>query len=262
MTLDRRRTRPSRARGFDRTPPQAIEAEQSVLGAMMLSKDAIADVVEVLRPATSTGRRTSCLRRHARSLRPGRAGRRRHGLRRAHPRRATGPGRRGAVPAHADLDGAHRGQRRLLRADRRRPRHAAAPGHRRHPHRPDGLRHASGANDVVGSVDDVVDRAQAEIYDVTERRTSEDYVHIESLLQPTWTRSRRSPPPAASAPASRPASAAGRDHQRTAPRADGHRRRPAGLRQVDARAGLRAIRRSEEPQADGRSSPWRWASSK
>ena len=29
---------------FDRTPPQDIAAEQSVLGAMMLSKDAIADV--------------------------------------------------------------------------------------------------------------------------------------------------------------------------------------------------------------------------
>ncbi len=35
---------------FGRTPPQAVEAEQSVLGAMMLSKDAIADVVEVLQP--------------------------------------------------------------------------------------------------------------------------------------------------------------------------------------------------------------------
>src|SRR5215218_6163269 len=34
---------------FDRTPPQDIEAEQSVLGGMLLSKDAIADVVEVLR---------------------------------------------------------------------------------------------------------------------------------------------------------------------------------------------------------------------
>ncbi|HEY5484603.1 MAG TPA: DnaB-like helicase N-terminal domain-containing protein, partial [Propionibacteriaceae bacterium] len=29
--------------GFDRTPPQDIAAEQSVLGGMMLSKDAIAD---------------------------------------------------------------------------------------------------------------------------------------------------------------------------------------------------------------------------
>jgi replicative DNA helicase len=31
------------------TPPQDLEAEQSVLGGMLLSKDAIADVVEVLR---------------------------------------------------------------------------------------------------------------------------------------------------------------------------------------------------------------------
>src|SRR6185312_8722139 len=34
---------------FDRTPPQDIAAEQGVLGGMLLSKDAIADVVEVLR---------------------------------------------------------------------------------------------------------------------------------------------------------------------------------------------------------------------
>ena len=35
--------------GGGRTPPQDNVAEQSVLGGMMLSKDAIADVVEVLR---------------------------------------------------------------------------------------------------------------------------------------------------------------------------------------------------------------------
>ena len=35
---------------LDRTPPQDVLAEQCVLGAMLLSKDAIADVVEVLRP--------------------------------------------------------------------------------------------------------------------------------------------------------------------------------------------------------------------
>ena len=33
----------------DRTPPNDIAAEQSVLGAMLLSKDAIADVVELVR---------------------------------------------------------------------------------------------------------------------------------------------------------------------------------------------------------------------
>src|SRR4051812_35963676 len=34
---------------YDRTPPQDVAAEQSVLGGMLLSKDAIADVVEELR---------------------------------------------------------------------------------------------------------------------------------------------------------------------------------------------------------------------
>jgi replicative DNA helicase len=34
---------------FDRTPPQDNAAEQCVLGGMLLSKDAIADVVEILK---------------------------------------------------------------------------------------------------------------------------------------------------------------------------------------------------------------------
>ena len=34
---------------IERTPPQDLVAEQSVLGGMLLSKDAIADVVEILR---------------------------------------------------------------------------------------------------------------------------------------------------------------------------------------------------------------------
>ena len=36
---------------FERTPPQDIAAEMSVLGGMLLSKDAIADVVEMIRAA-------------------------------------------------------------------------------------------------------------------------------------------------------------------------------------------------------------------
>ena len=35
----------------DRTPPQDMAAEQSVLGSMLISKDAIADVAEALRGA-------------------------------------------------------------------------------------------------------------------------------------------------------------------------------------------------------------------
>ena len=47
------------AAGFDRQPPQDLMAEQSVLGGMLLSKDAIADVVEVLQArTTSTAPRT------------------------------------------------------------------------------------------------------------------------------------------------------------------------------------------------------------
>mgnify|MGYP003341323796 FL=1 len=34
---------------FDRTPPQDLIAEQSVLGGMLLSKDAIGEVVEIIR---------------------------------------------------------------------------------------------------------------------------------------------------------------------------------------------------------------------
>ena len=42
---------------YDRTPPADLAAEQAVLGAMLLSKDAIADVVESLKSARllSTG---------------------------------------------------------------------------------------------------------------------------------------------------------------------------------------------------------------
>ena len=35
--------------GPDRTPPQDVQAEQSALGAMLLSKDAIGDVAEIVR---------------------------------------------------------------------------------------------------------------------------------------------------------------------------------------------------------------------
>ncbi|WP_078911700.1 replicative DNA helicase [Streptomyces sp. NRRL WC-3742] len=45
------RTEAEATDGFERVPPQDLAAEQSVLGGMMLSKDAIGDVIEVLKPA-------------------------------------------------------------------------------------------------------------------------------------------------------------------------------------------------------------------
>ena len=35
---------------IDRLPPQSIEAEQSVLGALLIDRDAVIEVAEVLRP--------------------------------------------------------------------------------------------------------------------------------------------------------------------------------------------------------------------
>ncbi len=81
--------------GPDRTPPQDVAAEQSVLGAMLLSKDAIADVVEIDQgPRLLPSGARDDLRRDRRPVRPRRAGRRDHGGRRAGKRGRAGPGRR------------------------------------------------------------------------------------------------------------------------------------------------------------------------
>ncbi|PRZ08824.1 replicative DNA helicase [Isoptericola sp. CG 20/1183] len=49
MSIDELEANYSSRGSFDRTPPQDVEAEMSVLGGMLLSKDAIADVVEQIR---------------------------------------------------------------------------------------------------------------------------------------------------------------------------------------------------------------------
>jgi replicative DNA helicase len=171
---------------YDRTPPQAIEAEQSVLGAMMLSKDAIADVVEVLRPGDfyrpahqlvydavldlyARGEPADAITVSAELTRAGQLAR-------------VG----GATYLHTLLAGvptaANAAYYAAIVAERAVLRRLVTAGTRIVQM---GYETASGTTDVVGSVDEVVDRAQAEIYEVTERRTSEDFVHIESLLQPT-----------------------------------------------------------------------------
>ncbi|MCZ8380242.1 replicative DNA helicase [Mycobacterium sp. CPCC 205372] len=166
---------------FGRQPPQDAAAEQAVLGGMLLSKDAIADVLEKLRPgdfyrpahqnvydaildlygrgepadavtvAAELDRR-SLLRRigGAPYL---------HTLISTVPTAANAGYYAGIVAEKALL-------RRLVEAGTRVVQY--------------GYAGADGAD-----VSDVVDRAQAEIYDVTERRASEDFVVLEELLQPT-----------------------------------------------------------------------------
>ncbi|MFN0144009.1 MAG: replicative DNA helicase [Mycobacterium sp.] len=169
------------AEDYGRQPPQDLAAEQSVLGGMMLSKDAIADVLEKLRPgdfyrpahqnvydavldlyargepadavtvAAELDRR-GLLRRMGGALYL-------HTLISTVPTAANAGYYAGIVAEKALL-------RRLVEAGTRVVQY--------------GYAGAEGAD-----VNEIVDRAQAEIYDVTERRTTDDFVALEALLQPT-----------------------------------------------------------------------------
>nr|WP_234995561.1 replicative DNA helicase [Streptoalloteichus hindustanus] len=162
-------------------PPQDLAAEQSVLGGMMLSKDAIADVVEVLRPGDfyrpahqaiydcvldlyGRGEPADAitvsaeLERRGELLRVG-------GAPYMHTLIATVPTAANAG-YYAEIVAEKAVLRRLVEAGTR----IVQLGY----HGQDGA-----------DIDEVVDRAQSAIYEVTERRTSEDYVALEDLLQPT-----------------------------------------------------------------------------
>ncbi len=166
---------------FGRQPPQDMAAEQSVLGGMLLSKDAIADVLEKLRPGDfyrpahqnvydaildlyGRGEPADAVTVSAELDRRGLLKRiggapYLHTLISTVPTAANAGYYAGIVAEKALL-------RRLVEAGTRVVQY--------------GYAGAEGAD-----VAEVVDRAQAEIYEVTDRRTSEDFVPLEDLLQPT-----------------------------------------------------------------------------
>jgi replicative DNA helicase len=167
---------------YDRQPPQDVQAEQSVLGGMLLSKDAIADVIEVLksddfyRPAHQLiydvvldlyGRGEPAdpvtvsaeLTRTGQIMRVG-------GTPYLHTLISSVPTAANAG-YYAQIVAERAVLRRLIEAGTR------------------IVQLGYGAATDSGDIDDVVDRAQAAVYDVTERRTSEDYVRLEQLLQGT-----------------------------------------------------------------------------
>jgi replicative DNA helicase len=163
---------------FDRTPPHDLPAEQSVLGGMLLSKDAIADVVEVLRMVDF--------------YRPA------HGLiyevigdlyGRGEPAdvisAAAELGRRdvlervgGAGYLHTLISSvptaANAGYYARIVAEKAILRRLAEAG----------TRIVQLAYGAAPDVSEVVDRAQAAVYEVTERRTSDDYTPLGELLNP------------------------------------------------------------------------------
>ncbi|MEV4535616.1 replicative DNA helicase [Asanoa sp. NPDC049518] len=169
--------------GFDKTPPQDVAAEQSVLGGMLLSKDAIADVIEILktgdfyRPIHATvfdaildlyGRGepadavtvAAALADSGDLMRIGGA-----------PYLQT---LMASVPTAANA-----GYYARIVAERAVLRRLVEAGTRIVQL---GYGSASGAG---RDVDDVVDLAQQAIYDVTEKRVSEDFAILADMLQPT-----------------------------------------------------------------------------
>ena len=167
---------PAEDPGPDRTPPNDVAAEQSVLGAMLLSKDAIADVVEVLRegdfyrPAHQViystildlygrGEPADAVTVAADLSRAGEIGRvggatYLHTLVSMVPT-AANAGYYGRIVREKAI------LRRLVEA---------------------GTRIVTMGYAGTGDVDEVVDRAQAEVYDVTDRRTSEDYAPLSDIM--------------------------------------------------------------------------------
>jgi len=161
---------------FERTPPQDLIAEQSVLGGMLLSKDAISDVVEILRerdfyrPAHELiydvivdlygrGEPADAVTVSAELAKRGdiaRAG----GAPYLHTLISSVPTAANAG-YYAKIVRERAIMRRLVEA---------------------GTKIVQLGYTVEGDVDEAVDQAQVEVFQVTERRTSEDYVQLSTLL--------------------------------------------------------------------------------
>ncbi|MDF2259002.1 replicative DNA helicase [Streptomyces ferralitis] len=163
--------------GFERVPPQDLDAEQSVLGGMLLSKDAIADVVEVLkgadfyRPAHETIY-TAILDLYARGEPADPITLAAELTKRGEITRVGGAAYLhtlvNAVPTaanaeyYAEIVHERAVLRRLVEA---------------------GTRITQMGYAADGDVDEIVNRAQAEIYAVTEQRTSEDYLPLSEIME-------------------------------------------------------------------------------
>ena len=165
--------------GFDRTPPQDLAAEQCVLGAMLLSKDAIADVAEIIKGADFYRPAHEIVYDAITDL-----------YARGEPADAI------TVAAELTKRGemARIGGAPYLHTLVASVPMAANAGYYAHIVREKSIlrRLVEAGTKIVqisyageGQVDDVVDQAQAEIYQVTERRTGEDYAPLKDIMEST-----------------------------------------------------------------------------
>ncbi|SDU34527.1 replicative DNA helicase [Jiangella alkaliphila] len=173
---DRREEAPA---DYGRTPPQDVAAEQSVLGGMLLSKDAIADVVEIMRgsdfyrPAHEAvyeaiidlygrGEPADAVTVAAQLQKRGELGRV-GGAPYLHTLVSSVPSAANAG-FYAEIIRERAMLRRLVEA---------------------GTRITQMGYSDDGDADTIVDRAQAEIYAITEKRSSEDYHPLSEIMEGT-----------------------------------------------------------------------------
>ena len=160
-----------------RVPPHNLQAEESLLGAMLLSRDAIAAAVEVVSARRLLQARPRAhLRRDHVAVRRRRAGRPGHRRRGAAPRRAARRHRRHCGPRHAPGEHARHHQRGPLRPHRRGAR-AAAPAHRRRPARSPSSATASPTTCPRRST-----RPSRMVFEVAQRRVTDTMAPIGDLL--------------------------------------------------------------------------------
>nr|WP_037595461.1 replicative DNA helicase [Streptacidiphilus jeojiense] len=158
-------------------PPQDLAAEQSVLGGMLLSKDAIADVVEVLKPVDYYRPaheliHSAILDLYARGEPADPITVASELVKRGEITRVGGPSYLhtlvNSVPTaanaeyYAEIVHERAVLRRLVEA---------------------GTRIAQMGYAAEGDVDEIVNAAQAEIYAVTEQRTNEDYAPLGDIME-------------------------------------------------------------------------------
>ena len=174
------------SRGFDRTPPQDLAAEQCVLGGMILSKDAIADVVEILRSGDFYRPNHGTIFDVILDLygrgEPADAVTVTAALANAEPNAAALVRVGGAPYLHTLISSvptaANAGFYARIVAERAVLRRLVEAGTRI-------VQMGYGAAAGQGrDVDDVVDLAQQAVYDITERRAGDDFAVLADLLQP------------------------------------------------------------------------------
>ena len=165
-----------RGESFDRTPPHDVAAEQCVLGGMLLSKDAISDVMETIRPDDHYRPAHQII--HEAILELYGRGEPADAVtvsdllnKRGELARVGGPSYLHTLIASVPT-AANAGYYARIVRERAILRRLVEVGTR--------IVQLGYAGD--GEADELVDRAQAEVYGVTERRVSEDYLPLSDIM--------------------------------------------------------------------------------